>query len=168
MKVLFITVFLSLFLSCGKTITTDGKSSHYDVPDGAKNDHSPEDDLSPGGGTVSSYKKMLEEFTKIYCKKIFTCDEGKDLRPYLGNSEGKCVEIVLDEYEEIEVGEECINFSSLKANQCLNCMKNLSCSQFFAEYEEDFDPDEHIFPCPVCDEVCEYDEDDWDDWEWEE
>ena len=166
MKVFFIIISLSLFLSCGKITTTDGESSHYGVPDGAKNDQTVEDDLSPGGGTVNSYKKMIEEFIKIYCKKKFTCDEGKDLRPHLGNSEGECVKMALEEFEEIGIGEECINFSSLKANQCLNCLKNLSCAQFFVEYEEDFDPDEYINPCPACDEVCEWDENDWDEEEW--
>lgn len=104
-----------------------------------------------------SYSEFLEEGAKVFCKKVFTCDEGEGIRQNIP-SEKACIEAMKQEDEEEYEKDSCKNYSASNADKCISCLKTLSCAQFFGE-------DESL--CPACDKVCEWDFDD-DDWEWEE
>jgi hypothetical protein len=156
MKVLFIIAISILTLSCGNVSTTsDEEANKSGFPDGAKNGSDIEDDnddITTPGGSLSSYEETMKESAKHYCKMVFSCKEGEDMRSFFEN-EKECPDILLQ-----LIGsdpEVCINFYSNKAAQCISCTKSLSCAEYFGDYGDSED-DDYEEPCPVCEEVCDW------------
>jgi hypothetical protein len=100
-------------------------------------------------GSETTLEDAHKSSARIFCEKVFTCDEGIALRPFIGGTEAKCREAVLAEMKEGEKEEPCKNFNSSKADDCISCTEKLTCAQTFPA---DDDGDE---PCPVCDQVCD-------------
>ncbi len=94
----------------------------------------------------SSYtaKEANTEMAKVFCGKIFSCEEGKLLR---SGDEATCVEKTQE--EDNSYSDDCLNYDSNKAYDCVSCLDNLSCSKFFGTTTS-FDAE-----CPVCNDVCD-------------
>jgi hypothetical protein len=98
----------------------------------------------------TSKEEAENQLAKIYCDKIFSCEETAAYRPFVGGSEDGCLDLMKSTTEEGEEGEEgCKNYDSAKADECVSCYEGLSCSEFADMMSDATDP------CPVCDEVCD-------------
>ena len=96
----------------------------------------------------TSKEEAQDELAKVYCEKIFTCEETAAYRPFLGGSEDGCVDMMKANSE--DGSDECPNYNSAKADECISCYNGLSCAEFSAMMQ-----DEESTTCAVCDEVCE-------------
>ncbi|HPG36532.1 MAG TPA: hypothetical protein PLW78_03885 [bacterium] len=100
-------------------------------------------------GSETTLADAQEDAARVYCEKLFTCDEGIAARPMFGGTEAKCREAMLALMEQEANDDPCTNFNADKADECSTCSENLSCSETFPAEEDVEDP------CPVCDQVCD-------------
>lgn len=98
------------------------------------------------GGDENKEDEYAEKFAKAFCDKIFNCEGTEMAQAMYGGTESNCVKMMTTDSEEDGTEEdECKNPNYDKADQCINCIKNLSCEEFMGEEET----------CPVCDETCD-------------
>ncbi len=148
MKVFFIIVASFLVFGCGDVSTTSGGKNNPGFPDGAKNDSELQEDNNDTptpGDSFSSYEKILEENGKYYCKMLFSCDEREEERSFFGTEE-VCISQILGFVAIDSSKDNCLNFYSNKAVQCVQCFKSLSCAEYFGDEDK----------CLVCSKVCDW------------
>lgn len=100
-------------------------------------------------GSETTIEDAMKDSARVYCEKIFTCDQGIAARPMFGGTEAKCRAKILALSQEDQKDEPCQNFNPSKADECNTCTEGLSCSETFPADDDAADP------CPVCDKVCD-------------
>lgn len=131
-----------------------------------------DDDDDDSNGSSSSSQSMTEaefmnEFAKSMCSKMFNCSNIPEITLFRQimsiNDENQCVATIgsfiaeedgSPEDTSMDTEDDCPNPNISKANQCLDCFKNLSCDNFakiFSMGEDGMDP---FDICPTCNEIC--------------
>ena len=92
-----------------------------------------------------SHDEVGEKYSEVFCDKVFNCKEGEPARLIYGGNENSCIDISNKEQGNEE---ECDGYDGNKAADCINCLDELSCEDFFSEKNK------NMGKCPVCKEVC--------------
>jgi len=101
-------------------------------------------------GGSDSMEEAAENYAKVVCKKIFTCEETAAYEAYVGGTESNCVKLMTSDDETGEDTEdECENPNLDKADECISCYEKLSCEDFAAAFSGEKEV------CPVCEETCD-------------
>ncbi|MGI6394857.1 MAG: hypothetical protein ACOX2F_09080 [bacterium] len=114
--------------------------------------------LASCGGDSSGSPKLdfhKDQF-KVQCQKAFSCEQGESMRGIFGGSLSECEKLA--KYMEEEAIDDCPSFDSAAAKDCIKCLKNQTCAQYFSDYDwDDLNNDglpKDYEPCTICSLVC--------------
>ena len=103
-------------------------------------------------GSEYTKAEASDKSAEVYCNKIFTCKEGEPIRVYMGGTEEKCSAQLKKEDDSYN----CENgkFDGALAYDCINCIDDLSCSEFIKDGKTNNDLGKLCPACKELDDIC--------------